>query len=68
MKKLELYVCEVCGTQYNDKTKCKMCEKSHYMRFVITGQRYLPYTVDKTGMPITIDLTDADGKVYRYKR
>lgn len=67
MKNLTLYVCEVCGTQYKDKSECGRCEKGHKAGFTITGARYLPYTQDETGMPVTIDVT-ANGKVYRYKR
>lgn len=72
MKKIELYKCEICGTQYKDKETCKSCEQSHIeeSRLVnrIVGVRYLPITVDASGMPITITLVGSDGKHYRYKR
>lgn len=29
MKKLILYVCGHCGTQYKEEKKCKECEKKH---------------------------------------
>ena len=29
MKELKLYQCEICGTQYKEKTACTKCEKSH---------------------------------------
>ena len=67
MKNLTLYVCETCGTKYSDKAKCIQCENGHKTGLTITGGRYLPYTQDETGMPVTIDVT-AGGKVYRYKR
>lgn len=67
MKKLELYVCEKCGTQYTSKAQCEQCEKGHKTGLTITDARYLPYTRDETGMPVAIDVT-ACGKVYRYKR
>lgn len=67
MKNLTLYVCEICGTQYKDKIRCEQCEKGHRTDLIITGTRYLPYPQDKTGIPVTIDVT-AGGEVFRYKR
>lgn len=67
MKTLELYVCEVCGTQYSEKVKCAQCEKGHKRNLSIVGARYLPHTQDKTGMPVTIEVS-AGGEVFRYKR
>lgn len=67
MKRLELYVCEVCGTQYAEKEKCVQCEKRHKRNLSIVGTRYLSYTQDKTGMPVTIEVS-AGGEVFRYKR
>lgn len=72
MKKIELYKCEVCGTQYNDKEACKMCEQGHVTqdRFLhrITKVRYLPITQDNSGLPITITIIGTDGCHYTYKR
>lgn len=67
MKKLELYVCEKCGTQYNSKVQCEQCEKGHKADLNITGLRYISYAQDKTGLPVAIDVT-VNGKTYRYKR
>lgn len=67
MKNLTLYVCEVCGTQYTDKSECERCEAGHVCNLKITGARYLPHIQDQTGMPVRIDVT-AGGKVYHYKR
>lgn len=69
MKKLALYVCEICGTQYSDQRKCVQCEKSHMQDLIITGARYLSYAQDASGMPATITVTNGeDGKSYTYKR
>lgn len=69
MKKMALYVCEVCGTQYSDKEKCVQCEKQHRQKLTIVGARYLPFTQDQSGMPVSITITnDVDGKSYTYKR
>lgn len=67
MKNITLYVCEVCGTQYKSKGECEVCENNHKTKCEIYGMRYLPYSQDKTGMPISIDIV-IDGKTYRYKR
>ena len=29
MKEKKLYTCEICGTDYSDKTKALECEKNH---------------------------------------
>ena len=69
MKKLALYVCEVCGTHYSDQMECAKCEKQHKQNLSVDGMRYLPYAQDKTGMPVTITVTNGeDGKSYTYKR
>lgn len=69
MKKLALYVCEICGTQYSDQGKCARCEKMHRQKLTIAGARYLPYAQDASGMPVTITVTNGeDGKSYTYKR
>lgn len=30
MKKVEHYICEICGTEYKDKKTCMECEKGHH--------------------------------------
>lgn len=44
MKKIEKYRCEICKTEYSDKTDCLQCEKSHKTPVEITDTRYLPYS------------------------
>ena len=46
MKKLELYQCEVCGTQYKSKLECTECETRHMKELRIVKSRYLPFTQD----------------------
>lgn len=43
MKKIEKYRCEICKTEYSDKTKCLQCEKNHKTPVEITDTRYLPF-------------------------
>ena len=68
MKKIELYVCEHCGTQYADKEACKTCESTHTPPKEIVSGKYLAYKNDHTGYPIVVRLMMADGKIVEYKR
>lgn len=29
MKEVKHFICEICGTEYNDKNNCLKCEKGH---------------------------------------
>lgn len=53
MKKIDLYQCEICGTQFKSKEDCVKCEKGHQKELHIVKTRYLPYTQDGSGMPTT---------------
>lgn len=69
MKKLELYQCEVCGTQYAEIMKCKDCEKSHVKPKCISGMKYNPMNVGSNdGLPIKITVTFENGKTATYRR
>ena len=68
MKKIDLYQCEICGTQFKNKEDCEKCEKIHEKELRIIKSHYLPFTRDKSGMPTTITLIGPDGKNYTYKR
>lgn len=68
MKELNLYQCDICGTQFAHKDLCQKCEQGHVQQIEIIKIRYLPITQDKSGMPTTITLTGPDGKHYVYKR
>lgn len=41
MKKVQHYICEICGTEYNDESVCIKCEKGHHAAKCISGCRYL---------------------------
>lgn len=42
MKKVEHYICEICGTEYNEKEKCKLCEYGHHRPKGIDGAQWYP--------------------------
>lgn len=56
MKKIEKYRCEICKTEYSDKTKCLQCEKNHKTPVEITDTRYLPYSQIKMVILFQIQL------------
>ena len=72
MKKIELYECGICGTQYNDKDVCTMCETNHVefdkLGSHITEAKYISFKRDTSGLPTTITLLGSDGKQYLYRR
>ena len=68
MKRVDLYICEVCGTEYADKAQCKRCEKGHKEPKEITGIHHKPLTKDATGYPESIDVQMSDGKTVEYKK
>ena len=68
MKKIDLYQCEMCGTQFSDKKLCEKCERGHVTDILIRKSRYLPITQDESGMPTTITLVGHNGRCYTYKR
>lgn len=68
MKELKLYQCEICNTQYNDKTKAKDCEKSHRMLRDAVASKYRAMKANLDGYPDEITATFDDGKEIKYKR
>lgn len=35
MKKIDLYQCDICGTQFSDKKLCEKCERGHVTDILI---------------------------------
>ena len=67
MKQVNLFVCEVCGTQYKEKQKCRDCEKSHVRPVQITGEKYMPKLCNGE-YPVHISVRMTDGKTITYRR
>lgn len=68
MKRVELYLCEICGNQYNDESKCEECEKSHKKPIEIFESKYLAYAVNHKGYPQSIDVKFDNGEIVTYRR
>ena len=41
MKEVKHYICEICGTEYNDKAKAQGCEKGHKKPIEIIKASYI---------------------------
>lgn len=68
MKKVSLYVCEMCSSQYNDEAKAKECEKNHKKCVNVSSARYLSIGNDKSGYPLSLTVLMDDGVHVTYKR
>ncbi len=68
MRKVEHYICEVCGTEYKDKAVCEKCEKSHKKAEGICGARYISIEQNASVYPVSVDIEFDNGEVKTYKR
>ena len=68
MKKINLYVCEICGTQYKDEPYAKRCEANHKKIDRIGQVRYQSFSDNKPGYPIAVELVMEDGTKLTFKR
>lgn len=68
MRKVEHYICETCGTEYNDKKRCEQCEKGHIKALKIKSARYLSVEKNAKGYPLSVNIEMEDGKIVTYKR
>lgn len=68
MKEVKYYICEVCGTEYNDKKKCTDCEKRHKKPMKIVSARYVSISNNYLGIPSKIEVEMDDGSKFEYKR
>ena len=69
MKKLELYQCEICGTNYKSKEECEKCERHHVTNGIIVDAKYNSMDRGSTdGLPEKISVKFASGKIATYRR
>lgn len=68
MKEVKHYVCETCGTEYNNKANCESCEKGHHKPVGINGANWSPMKNDGSGYPAKVHIRMSNGEVITYKR
>lgn len=68
MKKIDLYQCEFCGTQYKNRQDAVLCEKNHRQVKDVISANYVSCNNDRTGMPIRIQVVFSDGSKASYRR
>jgi len=66
LKEVKHYICEICGTEYNDKIKAQHCEKGHCKPLEIIKERYLSAGNNAKGYPLEIIVKMADGAEQKY--
>jgi hypothetical protein len=68
MKEVKHYICEVCGTEYKEKTVCQQCEKGHKRPVAIVDAKFVAIKQNEKGLPSSIEVKFDDGLTYIYKR
>lgn len=68
MKIVEHYICEICGTEYDDKERCAGCEGWHISPIRIEEMQHVPLKQDPYGYPLSVDIEMEDGKIIKYER
>ena len=68
MKELKKYQCDICHTEYANKTDATKCEKHHILPKTIKSVFAHPVTIEKTPYPRKIRVEMKDGKVVEYIR
>ena len=68
LKEVKHYICEICGTEYNDKTRAQHCEKGHCKPLEIIKARYLSAGNNANGYPLEITVKMADGTEQKDER
>ena len=68
MKKIELYQCELCGTEYKDKKQEEECEENHVETIEIVSCKFVKKALISDGFPISITVKSEDGREMTYER
>lgn len=64
----KLFVCEYCGSQYEDEETCRLCESFHKPLKKIVSYAYNPYDIDHNGYPKCVMCKMSDGTRVWYHR
>lgn len=68
MKEINLYQCEICGTQYASSKAAQDCEKSHKTIESIESAKYRSLKSNPDGYPDKITVVFSDNKQVTYHR
>lgn len=70
MKEVKYYACETCGTIYENRDRCKVCEEGHVHPIDIKDAKYDAFVgnSEANGYPVSINVRMGDGKIIRYKK
>lgn len=68
MRKVEHYICELCGTEYKEKETCARCEKGHKKPTGISGADFVSIKSDGSGYPARVHIIMDNGETITYKR
>ena len=68
MKEKKLYICEICGVEYNEKTKAERCEAGHIKPKKIVDAKYYGYGADSSGFPCKVIIELENGEKISFKR
>ena len=66
MKTKTLFICDVCGTQYDDEDACVMCEKNHTIPKKVVEVTYIAELNKAPAYPDYITIEFDDGRRVRY--
>ena len=61
MKEVKHYICEICGTEFDNEGKCRACENGHIKPVKFKGWSYYASRVPKV---IIIEFDDGNEYVY----
>ena len=76
MKETMLYICEICGEEYNERKEAEDCEASHIKPKRLAKMKFRPYKIEKGTFspkvegryPEWIDIEMQDGNTVTYYR
>lgn len=68
MKEVKQYICDICGTQYKDKEKCKDCESMHHQPVKIDGAVWVFMKSNGSGYPTKVHIKMSNGETITYTR
>lgn len=68
MREVKHYICERCGSEYNNKAAAEKCEAGHILTVGIYAARYRSITFDGSGYPDRVTIRMKDGKLVYFKR